>query len=292
MTHNLTLTKPEPNYRKRLNSDQLHTLELLYKFRFSSSQQIAQSFGKTSSKSVQKHLSILTDQGFISKRYDSSYKLQGKPAAYYLLPKGARSLTKLRDPSKDEPVNIKGLYKDNSVSETFIAHCLGLLSVYLRLSAQYSRMQKFYTKSDLKYDHYYYFPQPPPDACIRLATNHGIKRFFLDIFEDTTPYFVMLRRVQRYLAYAEAGDWDVTDTDLPVILLVCETPSTQKRLRKRIAKELNQSYEDLTFATTTLSALIGSDQSSNKVWRLVDETDPDPDPQDEVWLPLTKLSND
>jgi SOS-response transcriptional repressor LexA len=64
----------------------------LYKFRFGSSDLIAKRFNKPSGKYVQKRLHILEDQGYIARRYDKSYKLQGKPAAYYLLPSAARLL--------------------------------------------------------------------------------------------------------------------------------------------------------------------------------------------------------
>src|SRR5437667_6662229 len=83
--------KPKPKYRKKLNEEQVEVLQMLYRFRFASSEQIAQFQAKPGAKAIQKRLKILEDQGLIAKRYDKSYKLQGKPAAYYLTPTGARA---------------------------------------------------------------------------------------------------------------------------------------------------------------------------------------------------------
>ncbi|HSW77540.1 MAG TPA: replication-relaxation family protein [Candidatus Chromulinivoraceae bacterium] len=84
--------KPEPKYRKKLNEEQVAVLQLLWRFRFASSEQIAKYQQKPNGKAVQKRLKIPEDQSLIAKRYDKSYKLQGKPAAYYLTPHGARML--------------------------------------------------------------------------------------------------------------------------------------------------------------------------------------------------------
>jgi predicted transcriptional regulator len=84
MTDNTQLTtkpnKPEPKYRKKLNQEQIAVLQLLYRFRFASSEQIAKHQAKPNSKAIQKRLKILEDQELIAKRYDKSYKLKGKPA--------------------------------------------------------------------------------------------------------------------------------------------------------------------------------------------------------------------
>ncbi|HSW91250.1 MAG TPA: replication-relaxation family protein [Candidatus Saccharimonadales bacterium] len=265
--HTTSLNTSEPKYRKKLNKEQIAVLHLLYKFRFASSEQIAAYQEKPSSKSIQKRLKILEDQGFIAKRYDKSYKLKGKPAAYYLLPKGAREVPARTDRAEDEPINVKSIYKDKDVSESFIQHCLNILDIYLTLRTPQSSTLSFYTKSDLKYEHYEYFPQPLPDLYIRLKTEEGEKEFFLDVFENNQPFFVLIRRIKRYLEYAGSGEWP--NEILPIILLVVESPSVHRRLRKRILRELQESYEDIVFATTSLNSLFNPDRKDEE-WFLVD----------------------
>ncbi len=78
--------------RRKLNEGQLEVLDLLYKFRFGSNDLFALHFGKKDRSFVFKRMNILLEQGLLGKRFDSSYRIQGKPAAYYLAPDGARML--------------------------------------------------------------------------------------------------------------------------------------------------------------------------------------------------------
>lgn len=277
MTENILTTNPdksEPKYRKKLNEEQLAVLNLLYTFRFASNEHVAKYSGKKNNKHVQKRLKILEDQEYIAKRYDKSYKLKGKPAAYYLLPKGARALVDVGDRDNNEPINIKRIYKDKDVSEGFIEHSLNILGVYLALSALHGNKLDFFTKSDLKYEQFDFYPQPLPDAHVRVSAKDGDKNFFLDIFEDTQPFFVLIRRIKKYLEYAGSGEWP--EEPLPTILVVVENKSVHKRLRKRIAKELRDSYEEVSFATTRPEYLHDSEYKG-KVWFPIDDDGDDPE---------------
>lgn len=289
MTDNIQLTQlntSEPKYRKKLNQEQVAVLNLLYTFRFASNEHVAKFSGKKNAKHVQKRLKILEDQGYIAKRYDKSYKLKGKPAAYYLLPKGARALIAAGDSNPDEPINVKRIYKDKDVSEGFIQHCLNLLAIFLALDALYGDRLDFFTKSDLNYEQYEYYPQPLPDAHIQLKTSSGTREFFLDIFEDSQPFFVLIRRIKKYLEYSGSGEW--SGDELPTILIVAENKSVHKRLRKRVAKELRDSYEEVSFATTRLEHLLDREYKG-KVWLPIDEEGDDVEEPREA-VALSKLS--
>jgi protein involved in plasmid replication-relaxation len=269
----------KPKYHKKLNTEQLAVLQLLYAFRFATSKQIAMYQQKQTSKRVQARLKILEDQELISKRYDKTYKLRGKPASYYLLPKGARTLESHIAREPDEPINIRRIYKDKQLSESFIEHCSNVLQTFLILQQSYPAKGtlKYIPRSRLDYEKYDYFPHPLPDAYIRIKTSTGEKQFFLDIFEDSQPFFVLIRRIKKYLEYSGDGDWEDTGTDLPVILIACANTSMQKRLRKRLAKELRDSYEEATFATTTIEAIKNSNKTRAKIWLPIDEDGDDPD---------------
>lgn len=283
--------KPEPKYRKKLNEDQIAVLQLLWRFRFASSEQVARHQAKSNSKAIQKRLKILEDQGLIAKRYDKSYKLRGKPAAYYLMPDGARMLTVHKPRKNDEPINIKRLYKDKEASEGFIEHCKNVLGVYLTLKALYSAKDRlnYFTKAHLSYEKYDFMPSPLQDACIRIKTSKGDRYFFLDIFEDSQPFFVLIRRIKKYLEYAGSGEWGRYDEDggLPTILFVVQNKSVHKRLRKRLAKELRESYEEVCFATGRLEYILNP-ENRGKVWLPIDEYGDDPDEPIEPAM-LTKL---
>lgn len=82
---------------RALQQSQIEVLGYLYKYRFSTCKQIARHLGKKSHKGIQKKLQILEEHGLLGKRYDKSYKIMGRPAEYYLTPKGARRLRQHQD---------------------------------------------------------------------------------------------------------------------------------------------------------------------------------------------------
>lgn len=232
----------QPKYRHRLNQEQLDVLELLYKFRFASSDLIAGSFGKKNGTFVYKRLKVLEEQGLIGKRYENSYRLQGKPAVYYLVPDGARKLQEARGAD----VNIKAAYNDKNASDQFIDHNLTIFKTYCDLKARYEDQLKFFTKSQLR--QYEYFPDPLPDAYFRITTDDEQKQYFLEALQSTRPFFISFNKARRYIRYWESGEWDDTGTDLPIVVLACDTPTLQKRLEKQIGKLEDEIDEDeLTF---------------------------------------------
>lgn len=259
-----------PKYRRPLNSNQVETLELLYKFRFGSIDLIREYFNKSSRGLIFSRLKVLEEQGFIAKRFDSSYRIQGKPAAYYLLPAGARKLQETRT-AEDEAINIKSIYKDKTVSETFIRHSLNIFTSYNQLKARYGDELAFFTKTNLaSYEH---FPKPLPDAFVSLETRNGTRYFFVEILEDIQPFFTAVRSIKKYLDHKESGEWAITETDYPVVLFICESAGLQKRLQKQIAKMLNASWVDgLNFATTTKTEL-ASLSEDDAIWQEVTEPD-------------------
>ena len=280
LSTNTELNKSEPKYRKKLNEEQVAVLQVLWRFRFASSEQIAKCQAKPSSKAVQKRLKILEDQGLIAKRYDKSYKLQGKPAAYYLTPNGARTLALHKPRKEDEPINVKRLYKDKDAGKGFMEHCMNVLAIYLILKALYPKQAKlnYFTKAQLSYEKYDFMPSPLQDVYIRIKTSEGERYFFLDIFEDNQPFFVQIRRIKKYLEYAGSGEWARYDEDggLPTILLVVQNKSVHKRLRKRLAKELRESYEEVCFATGRLEYILDI-ENKGRAWLAVDEGGDYPD---------------
>ena len=61
-----------------------------------------------------------------------------------------------------------------------------------------------------------------------------------------------VRRLQKYIDYVEANEWeDATNSKLRVVLLVCESISLLKRIRKKLARIVDED-ETLRFCYITL----------------------------------------
>lgn len=244
--------------RRKLNDEQLEVLRLLHKFRFGTNDLFAQYFGKKDRSFVYKRLSILQERGFVGKRFDASYRLQGKPAAYYLTPDGARAI---QEANRAE-INVKAIYKERTVSEDFIARCLDIFATYNILHTQYGARLKFFTKSNLNYEQFDYFPHPLPDSYVRI----GNRQFFIDFLYEAQPAFTLARRIKQYIDYVESDEWEATGTDLPVVLFICESANLQKRLQKRLTRSVDG---DVTFASTTKGSLTNGETA---IWQPATES--------------------
>jgi hypothetical protein len=265
------MVRTEPKYRRPLNTSQLNVLKLLYKFRFADTELLA-SYGNVSHRRVIfSRINILYQQGYIGRHYDSSYRIDRKKAVYFLLPKGMKALKGL--PDFDTTV-INSIYKDKIASEQFRARCLNIFTICCKLKAIYGDKIKFCTKSDLVV--FDYFPQPPPDAYIKIKLETGdgaTKHFFLDYYDLATPFFLHRKRIDRYIKYDEEGDWDVTKTDLPIFLSVSENPTLVKRTLKRMAQAVDDSlYSEAKFYGADLTAITQMETPTDKLWRLAGET--------------------
>lgn len=241
------MNKLVTKHRKKLNAEQVEVLDLLYKFRFGSNDLFAQYFGKKDRSFVFKRLSILLEQGLIGKRFDSSYRLRGKPAAYYLTPDGVRALQAHKP---ERIINVKAIYRDKTVSEDFADACLKVFSIYCRLKAEYGESLKFITNVQLS--NYDYLSDFTPRAYIRLTIDGEEKDFFLEYWQTAKPFFTFLRRLKQYSDYYDAGEWEEgTGSDFPSVLLICDTSSLQKRLLKKSGGVLEDAGDDLKFYIAT-----------------------------------------
>jgi len=251
----------KPKYRRPLNPNQLNTLLFLFKFRFLSSHLLSAAFGNKSRRTVHQSLQILEEQGFVGKRYDSSYKLQGRQATYYLLPKAVREL-KARY-SFEESV-LKTYLRNSSLSDSFIDHHLDIAKAYISLKNGYPKQFHIFTR------YFDYFPDPKPDIYLRRIKNSSNKpnEYLLDIYSNT-PLFVIRRRVASLINHFETNEW--SGKSYPTILLICPDSKAESKVQSFALKKLDSSeITGLSIYTTTTKALISNDSNKN-IWSSVED---------------------
>ena len=259
---------------KNPTSNQLAVLKLLYRFRFGTTDLLARALELKDGRYIHTRLEALVVQEYIGKNYDSTYKLEGRPATYYLLPKAFAALKKQHKASGKElsDKTLRNAYKDKEASNEFIARKLAVFTFYDKLRATHGSSLKFWTKDQLNFDKYDYFPQPKLDAYLTI-TPKGLRPrsrdFFLEYLDDDTPFFVHVRRLQKYIEYVQADEWeDATSSKLRGVLLVCESTGLLKRVRKKLAQLVDED-ETPRFCYTTLRALKDSTTEDDEVWQMV-----------------------
>lgn len=257
--------------RSVLKQGQIDILELLYKYRFGSRQLLADSLGIKAGSSLHEKLQVLIKHEYIAVRHEKRLKLYGVPAAYYLTPKGLRTLAALPEHKYITNSLIKGGYRDKAVSQAFVDQCLRVYAQTNQLGAFYPNL-KVYLRRDMS--RYSYFPSTLPDAFISLSVNGTPKRFFLDVLPDIMPTKPLYQRVTNYAQFFEEGNWDVVSNELPSLLFVGETSTTERRLQRLIRSALRNAEldEDIAVYTTTFGA-IEHVEGEGAIWTSLDEPD-------------------
>ncbi|MBP7807540.1 replication-relaxation family protein [Candidatus Saccharibacteria bacterium] len=262
-------------YRRSLNEQQVIVLHSLYWYRFCTSKQLAVSLKRANHKAIQNKLQILEDQGLIGKRYDKSYKLAGRPAEYFITPKGARTLEKAK-PNTTNRWTDKSLYKNKTVSDDFVKHCIAIRETGIRLFDLYSepeahKLQRITKTYMVQFSEY---PSWTPDLYLQYRpTKNTTQHYFLDIWDGTKPFFVSIRKTRNYVNFKESGDW-IEDTPFPAILAICEDAYSQKKLNRQMKRILSDAWDDeLIFATTTKQLLNDAAKPTDKIWSKIDVDD-------------------
>ena len=189
---------------------------------------------------------------YIGRNFEPEYHLLRKHASYYLLPGGIKALRQVPDAKYSRKI-LRNIYNDKDAKDPFINHQLDVLGVCCSLQEMYGDELRFFTKSQLiTFEHY---PQPLPDAYIRLGDGDNERQFFLDVLHEAQPFFISTRKVMQYVTYAGDGreEWEQeTGTSLPSVLLICDNPSLKKRLQKKMrqAAETIEGNDMVLYVTT------------------------------------------
>ncbi|HSX05412.1 MAG TPA: hypothetical protein VLF69_03020 [Candidatus Saccharimonadales bacterium] len=268
----MTRTVQQKYVRSALNKGQIELLDLVYKYRFVSRQLVAESLGVKPENGLYEKLEVLVRREYLGKRFDKRLKLQAVPAAYYLTPKALRDLQALPHHEGITDVVIKNSYKDKTVGQDFIAHTLNVYK-YTNLFMRRYPTLKVFTRRDMA--RYSYFPPQPPDAFLSLPTDDPKqpRRFFFDLISDTMPRSALDRRIASYCEFFDEGGWDVTGSDVPVLLLLSEWGPAEKRIQRNVRAQFSRSgMEELPAYTSTTSALEHMTGAA-VIWTSVEDTD-------------------
>lgn len=242
----------KPKTRYKISESQVSLLLLIMKYRFVSSDVLADILGKDRS-TIYERLSVLVDQGYVTKVYEKTHRLRQRPVIYYLAPKGIRYLKKAGYDKTNLHYKNKN-FTDEQIDEQFL---LGQLARAIR--KPYGKTFSLYTKYQLGADVFYL--TPPPYA--KLVTKQDtIPDYFIEYFPAFHFSWKIRKRINQHIDYADEHG----ECTYPHLLLVCGNASTEKRVIS-MTEEL---YSDFEIFTTTQDRLLGS---TTKVWLKPEEVD-------------------
>ena len=212
-------------------------------------------------------LSVLVDQGYVAKQYDSSFRLRRRPATYCLAPTGIRYL-------KHQGIDRTQLhYKSRNFTQVQIDEQLLYAKFATILRASYKDSFGVYTKYQLKHGAYV---QPTPHLLLS-GKSDTTPDYVLDYFPAFTASWKLKRRINQHIEAA-----DELETIYPHLLLVAGNKSTERRL-VRFTEELYADFE--VFVTITDRLL----SDKKKIWLIPVETELEDEEFEYHALPLKLL---
>lgn len=229
----------------RLTKQQQRIILLIYKFRFVTKPLLAQIL-KIRHDSTYEALESLVKIELIVKVYKQSWRIDRRPAYYYLSKKGVTAVRKLLE-VKESAVN--SLYKDENASNDFINECLTNLACYIPISQNYPDAT---IRSKTEINRFKVFPKHRPDFYIK--TSDGDEAIIV-IMPTNLPYFVN-NRLDEYVTHSEEEGW--RDGKYPTIAFVLQDNSrkagflfkTQKKL-----ESMGMDESEITIVATSIDAL-------------------------------------
>lgn len=254
-----TTTSQQSKTRKRLNSKQIELLQILYKFRFATAELIS-AYQEQSKQYTNIRLKILCEQGYVSKNYDSSYKINRRPATYYLLPDAIKLLKKDADL---DPKGLHLLYYNRRAKQPFINHHTRLMRLCLKFEKLFGDDLDVYTSTELAEQKQ--LPTPRPDFFLGFKGRYADQRdSILYLLESTTSLDRYRQSLVRIINHVEL---DGGEQGVSRVLLVCENVGLEREIQRFAARTLGfRDYSRVPFLTTTLSALLKSGSPKNTIW--------------------------
>ena len=242
-----------------LNAKQQHILTLLYKFRYTTIPLLTQ-YKNLKSNSLQRTLDILLKKEYIGRKFEPLFKIDRKPAIYFLRAKG---IALLSGDSRFNSSVLHSFYKNKSLSQAFMQHSIDTLAIFNALKQDYGDIYQIFTRQELAaFDD---LPETKPDLYLR-----GGHEYFVTLAHDVQPYLIR-KRLAEYIEHSEEEGW--SGGVYPALLFVFADSNNEVRFldfAKSALESAGIDADELTIATTTIKALTMPLRES-KIWTYIGE---------------------
>lgn len=206
----------ETRARYKISPSQTAILLALLKYRFLTTDLLAELLKKDRS-TIYERLAVLVDQGYIAKKYKSTYRIDRRPATYYLAPAGIRHLK-----SRDIP-RTQIHYKNKDFTERQIDEYYRYPKFSLNIHRNYPQMFRTYTKYQLDPETYL----SPMPWLLLSADDEDAPELFIEYIPAGEQSWIIRKRINQHIDYS-----DEVDYRYPYLLLVAGNDNTEKRIIK------------------------------------------------------------
>ena len=230
----------------KLTGQQQRVLKLLFKFRFVSAWLLADVMGIRRA-SVYEVLEQLVAKGLVTKVYEDVFRIDRKPAHYYLNKAGVTTVRKVMDVKESV---VHALYKDDMARDDFIEHSMKLMRCYVAIMQYLPEGSDIFSKTEI--NRFRQFPKNRPDLYIRTP---GGKEAIIVLADDMQPY-IARKRLDEIIKHSEDESWE--GEDYPIIGFILRDYSAKNSFLFTTRKKLDDmglDENELPIVATSLKAL-------------------------------------
>ncbi len=237
----------------KLTAQQQRVLKLLFKFRFVSAQLLALVMN-IRRVSVYQVLEYLVGKDLVTKVYKDEFRIDRKPAYYFLNKTGTTTVRKLMDVKESV---VHALYNNDESSDEFIQHCLKLTYLYTALMPSLPDNTEIFTKTEI--NRFKQFPKNRPDLYIRTPDGHEA----IVVLAGDKPPYIIRKRLDEIITHSEDEGWD---GDYPRICFIFRDSNAKNSFLYTTRKKLeNMGFdeEEIYILATSLKAF---KEESQRIW--------------------------
>lgn len=238
---------------QKLTGQQQRILKLLFKFRFVSSGLLADVMG-IHRVSVYGVLEQLVSKGLVTKVYKSTFRIDRKPAYYYLNKTGVTTVRKLMDVKESV---VHALYKNDEITDEFVDHSMKLMKCYVAIMKHLPEGSEIFSRTEI--NRFRQFPKTRPDMYVRTPDGQEA----IVVMTDDKPLYIVRKRLEEILAHSEDEAWD---GDYPRICFILRNDSARYSFLYTTNKKLEAMGVDDGELFVLAASLPSFDNGANNVW--------------------------
>ena len=228
----------------KLTVGQQRILKLLFKFRFVSAGLLAMVMG-IRREGVYQVLEHLVSKGLVTKVYKEEWRIDRKPAYYYLNKSGVTVTRRVMDVKESV---VHALYKNDEMTNDFVEHSMKLIQCYASIMQHLPEGSDIFSKTEI--NRFKQFPKNRPDLYIR--TPEGKEAIVVIV--DDKPLYIVRKRLDEILEHSEDEGWD---GNYPHICFILRNPSDTHSFLYTTEKKLEGiglEEDELTVLAAPMSA--------------------------------------
>ena len=211
---------------QKLTGQQQRILKLLFKFRFVSAGLLAMVMG-IRREGVYQVLEQLVSKGLVTKVYKEQWRIDRKPAYYYLNKSGVTITRKVMDVKGSV---VHALYKNDEMTNDFVEHSMKLIQCYVSIKKYLPEGSDIFSKTEI--NRFTQFPKSRPDMYIR--TPEGKEAIVIIV--DDKPLYIVRKRLDEIILHSEDGEW--VGDNYPTICFILKDHSAKYSFLYTTSKKL------------------------------------------------------